>query len=134
MYAFEVGPAALGERLLVPLYRARHVVADLSAAGRLPVASLGDLTDVASGTYFDTYAASGVPYLRVDNVREFVCNLNTDDLVFVDPTAHRLTARVRLQDQDVLLARTGTLGKAALARGPLTGAVLSQHLAIWRRS
>lgn len=128
MYSFELSPDELGDRLVVPLYRARHVIDGLAASGKFPVEALGSFAQIASGTYVRGYAASGSTYLRVDNVREYVVNLNEEDTVFVASDARGITSRTMLREGDVLISRTGTLGKASLATKELAGAVLSQHL------
>lgn len=128
MYAFEVAPEELQDRLFVPLFRAKHVIADLELKKAVSVTTLGTATDVASGTYISRYVPKGWLYLRVDNVREFLCNLNPEDIEFVRPDADGITDRVILKRGDVLISRTGTLGKAAVCCGPVEKAVLSQHL------
>lgn len=92
--------------------------------------SLGSLCDVASGLYVDEYVARGAttaPYLRVNNVREFAPNLSPDDLVHVVPDV-AWGDRVRVQAGDVVIARTGTLGRAFVVPRFLAGAVMSQHV------
>lgn len=128
MYAFEVAPEELQDKLFVPLFRAKHVIADLEEKGVLPVSTIDDLTEVASGTYIAGYSPKGLLYLRVDNVREFLCNLNPEDVEFVRSDADGITERVILKRGEVLIARTGTLGKAAVCLGPVENAVLSQHM------
>jgi hypothetical protein len=127
-YIFEVSPHDLVDRLFVPLYRAKHVIAQLEAVGKVPVKDLSSCATIASGTYVRGYRPDGVLYLRVDNIREFICNLNREDIERVSPTAFGITDRVATQPGDILIARTGTLGKAAIALGPVSGAIMSQHL------
>lgn len=93
---------------------------------------LGELADIASGTYVKRYCSSSArgvrPYLRVDNVRQFLPNLNPEDVAFVNEADVPGLQRVSVAEGDVVIARTGTLGKAFVIDGSLEGAVLSQHL------
>jgi type I restriction enzyme S subunit len=92
--------------------------------------SLHEICSIASGAYVQNYVSKqeGSLYLRVSDIRKYICNLNIADIVYA-PTNHNDTvSRAIVGENDVLIARTGTLGKAALARGPLVGAVMSQHV------
>jgi restriction endonuclease S subunit len=97
----------------------------------MPAVQLGDICDIASGVYADAYApktsCGGLPYLRVNNVREFVPNLTPCDVEHVIPKDD-WGARVCVAVGDVLIARTGTLGRAFVAPRRLDGAVMSQHV------
>jgi hypothetical protein len=96
--------------------------------------TLASIGEIASGCYAPRYipsaAIGSLPYLRVDNVREFVPNLSPRDLVYVDPTDFTPTERQRvtLLAGDVVVSRTGTLGKAFVVPPSLEGAIMSQHL------
>lgn len=93
---------------------------------------LASLVEIASGGYVDGYRSAGEsgarPYLRVDNVRAFVPNVTDGDVVFVDSASVPGLDRVSVKAGDIVIARTGTLGKAFLVDASLDGAVLSQHL------
>jgi hypothetical protein len=87
--------------------------------------------DVASGVYSDSYSPAttrgAVPYLRVNNVREFVPNVTPCDLEYVIPRSD-WGNRVCVAHGDVIIARTGTLGRAFVVPRSLDGAVMSQHV------
>jgi type I restriction enzyme, S subunit len=87
---------------------------------------LYEIAEIASGSYVREYATTGVPYLRVDNIRPFQINETPEDLVYVDPS--RQGERSVVSDGDVLIARTGTLGKAAPALKRQAGWIMSQHV------
>ena len=93
---------------------------------------LGDLFDIASGAYVADYVSKesrgAVPYLRVDNVRPYVPNLTDADVEWVSAPAGAELKRISAAAGDVVIARTGTLGKAFVADVTIEGAVLSQHL------
>jgi hypothetical protein len=113
----------VGTRLLPKRYVDDVRVADAS--------TIGDLCDISSGVYADTYvpaaARGAVAYVRVNNVREFVPNLTPCDVehVMFKP---EWGERVRAAAGDVVIARTGTLGRAFVVPKSLDGAVMSQHV------
>lgn len=93
---------------------------------------LDEIAEINSGLYVSGYCDSresgAAPYYRVDNVRDFVPNLTPVDLVHADTQKHKIPERCRVKQNDVVIARTGTLGKAFLATKHHSGAILSQHL------
>ena len=93
---------------------------------------LEDLVEIHSGLYIRGYCHASTPgaesYYRVDNVRDFVPNLTAVDIVHADMKKSKVPERCRIQVGDVVIARTGTLGKAFLATKEHKGGVLSQHL------
>lgn len=92
---------------------------------------LSDICDIASGIYADEYVSeyhrSSVPYLRVNNVREFVPNVTPCDVEYVVPQKD-WGERVCVAAGDVVIARTGTLGRAFVVPRSLAGSVMSQHV------
>lgn len=128
VYHFEINSNELSDRLLVPYYKFRHAIKGLHR--KCEIRTVRDLCSIASGTYIDRYVprTDGKLYLRVSNIREFTCDLNKKDIVYAPPNYPAVITRVIVEEDDVLLARTGTLGKASLARGPVVGAIMSQHV------
>jgi len=125
---FEVPASDLRDSLVVPVYRARGVLKSLRET--CETRRLGEIAELSSGTYVKRYSGThqGLPYLRVDNVRELACNLTTQDLKYVSRRDPSINRRVSVVAGDVLLSRTGTIGKVALACGPILGSILSQHV------
>lgn len=128
MFHFEVPPTALLDQLVVPMYKVQIVLNKIRKT--LEFRQLGELCDIASGTYVREYVQEeiGTKYIRVDSLREFIVNLNSEDLVYVINNKKNLSNRVIAKEGDLLLSRTGTLGKTALVFGPTVGSVLSQHV------
>lgn len=93
--------------------------------------SLGQICEIVSGQYVNQYvphdSADAKLFLRVDSVREFVPNLSDRDCEYVS-IKNQVQDRSRIKEGDVVIARTGTLGKAFVATKSLAGSVLSQHL------
>ena len=93
------------------------------------LSELGALVNVSSGLYLKGYVDNGIPYVRVDNIRTHILNLSRPDLAFIDEkTAKEVVDRCRCRQDDILIARTGTLGKAVLVTKGHSGFVLSQHV------
>jgi hypothetical protein len=108
--------------------------AALSSLGGRATVAVGELCRIESGQYIDEYVEGGRrtdavrPYIRVDNVRPFVANMNPGDLALVRRDHPAVLPRSLVAGGDVLIARTGTLGKATLAVGEVVGCVISQHI------
>lgn len=102
-----------------------------SLRARCETAPLGELASITSGRYVRDYVPPGAgaaAYLRVDNIRPYCANLNAGDLAYVDRNDSQIPDSARIRLRDVVIARTGTLGKASLAGPALEGAVASQHV------
>jgi len=126
MQVFDLPRAQLGTQWCAPAYLARTRAGRPTTKARST--KLGDIAAIRSGLYVPQYRDEGSPYLRVDNVREFQLNLNAGDVELVDPADGNIRPRHLAAAGDVIIARTGTLGKAALIPPHLDGAVLSQHV------
>ncbi|MCB9567060.1 MAG: hypothetical protein H6710_07610 [Myxococcales bacterium] len=114
-----------------PLLPRRHLGAIAIATANADAIAVAELCEVSSGIYSEAYVApeaeGAIPYLRVNNVRALVPNLTPGDLVhvrFQPEWGERARARVG----DVVIARTGTLGRAFVVPACLDGAVLSHHV------
>ena len=81
---------------------------------------------ISSGSYISSYEKKGTLYLRVQNIQEL--ELNMGDVKYVNPTKHKVSSRIFVQKNDILLTRTGTNGVALAAPPESYGAVLSQHV------
>lgn len=96
-----------------------------------PSVPMADVATIASGLYVRNYVFSedpgAVPYLRVNNVREFIPNMSSGDVVYVNADMVSSYDRVSVRAGDVVLPRTATLGRAFVVPSWLDGAVMSQH-------
>lgn len=73
------------------------------------------------------YVANGVPFLRVQNVREN--RLSLENVVFIDLETHEsLLARSKLKPNDVLLTITGSYGLSAVISQEDLPANINQHM------
>jgi restriction endonuclease S subunit len=81
---------------------------------------------ITSGSYISSYEDKGTLYLRVQNIQEL--ELNLEDVKYVTPERHKVSPRIFVQKNDLLLTRTGTNGVALVAPPESYGAILSQHI------
>ena len=130
---FSIPTGRLDGAWVVSQHRSAFEALAIEKASDLPFSRLGDLVDVSSGQYVSGYVPGAeegaTPYLRVDNVRGYVLNLTPGDLAMVSGEASAdVPERCLTQVGDVVISRTGTLGKAALAVPQTAGFVLSQHV------
>ena len=127
---FEIATTALNETWNVPKYKSAFAVKAAKQKSNSTFDRLGDIAKIASGVYISEYGPTGWPYLRVDSIRCHVINLTHEDIVFIpEPIAREVNLRCQAQPNDILIARTGTLGKACLVlRRPGHPFLLSQHV------
>lgn len=128
MISFDFPQSNLDNKLVVPHYEVRNILNNINR--EFETVSIGDCADVNSGSYVPEYVSEseGVPYIRVGNIREFQFNLNEDDTEYVNPDHPDLTDRVFVEEEDVVIPRTGTLGNAAIATHGTVDTVMSQHV------
>ena len=111
--------------------------AEIRFAGRpgsqLRLCTIGDIVDSPTGITSGAtplgavYVESGVPFLRVQNVRRGYLAL--DDVVYIDPSTHDDMRRSQLNAGDVLLTITGSYGQSAKVPDSLPPANINQHVA-----
>lgn len=101
---------------------------------RFPVVELGNfLSFVTSGSrgWAEYYVPEGSRFIRSLDVR--MNSVSNTDAVFVKPPQSAEADRTRVQTGDVLLTITGSrIGRVAPAPDRLSGAYISQHVAILR--
>lgn len=94
---------------------------------------LGEICEVISGKYVKSYEEKGTPYIRVNNIRGIIGTILNEDLVYVsDENKYNVLKNCICQEGDILIARTGTLGKAVLVTEKMIGYTISQHVTILR--
>jgi len=78
-----------------------------------PLARLCSKIDVGFvGPMAHAYTESGVPLLQTQNVKEFV--LGFERLIYIQEWFHHLLRKSQVFKGDILIARSGSIGKAAL--------------------
>ena len=82
--------------------------------------------EIVSGSYIDTYFPKGTFYLRVNNLKEEGFDLS--DAKYVDIQYSKISERIRIHTNDLVLGRTGTVGVVLIVPNELDGVVMSQHI------
>lgn len=92
------------------------------------VLSIGRISDsVVNGVEIRTYCEKGIPYLRVGDIRSLF--IDVDNAVHIDQKlASQVTKDVELQQGDLLIARSGSIGQFTITTPDLEGTVISSHL------
>lgn len=105
----------LGERLDPPFYKPELVYLERELLEFPYLHRLEDILEPDSGITGGAtpsganYLEAGIPFLRVQNVRDM--RLNLENLVFIDEETHQSLKRSQLSKEDVLLTITGAIGK-----------------------
>ncbi|MEM4068146.1 MAG: restriction endonuclease subunit S [Candidatus Micrarchaeaceae archaeon] len=84
------------------------------------------IREIISGSYIDKYVEKGVLYLRVNNLTEN--GFDFSDVKFVDVEHSKIPQKIRVNENDLVFGRTGTIGIAHVVPKELDGAVMSQHI------
>jgi len=90
-----------------------------------------EITDFGafSQTNMITYLDNGILFLRNQDIREGIINLN-DNIFIAEDIYHKLT--LHLQENDIVIPRVGTLGNAAMIYRDMLPATANQNLAVVR--
>ncbi len=75
---------------------------------------------------FVNYIEKGVPFIRNQNVKDNL--IDTTDIVYVDKKTYNKLS-LKLEENDILIPRAGTLGNAAVVSKSLLPATANQNLA-----
>lgn len=80
----------------------------------LPLKKLARKIDVGYvSSMTDHFQNDGIPLLRTQNVKEFYIDLESD-VIYIDEEFHRELKKTQVFPEDVLLARSGSIGDACL--------------------
>ena len=95
-------------------------------------ATLGEISpNPTNGVEIREYCEMGTPYLRIGDIKQL--QINEKSLVFVEPAAAKsLMAKVKLQEGDVLMSRSGSLGVICVVEKQWIHSLISSHLIILR--
>jgi type I restriction enzyme M protein len=94
--------------------------------------TLGEICpNPTNGVEIREYCESGTPYLRIGDLKQL--QINESSLVFVNfEAANSLMSKVKLQEGDVLMSRSGSLGVTCIIEKQWVHALISSHLIILR--
>lgn len=127
---FSLMAEQLQETWAVPHYLGERIVDKHARRSKHRLCRIADIAETNSGQYVDQYFSSGTRYVRVDTIRRLILNENPADCAYVrvDALPSAVVPRCSCVNGDVLIARTGTLGKASLVTDRFHLAFLSQHI------
>lgn len=96
-----------------------------------PVKPLGEVTKITRILGFETeklvrYVDEGVPYLRVQNIKEFEIDLT--DVKHISSDAHKKLKRSQLKPNDVVMTITGRVGTVAVVPPEMRECNASQEI------
>jgi type I restriction enzyme S subunit len=122
---------AIGGRLLRTLERA-----DLNASGGWPKQTLGSIASLITKgstptSYGHQYEASGIPFVKVENIADGVINRSSMEQ-FISEATHEFLKRSQLESGDILFSIAGTIGKTCIVSSRDVPANTNQALAIIR--
>lgn len=85
------------------------------------------LESITNGVECRTFVDDGVPYIRVGDMGRLRIILGKAERISYE-NAERLIPKIRLEEGDVIAARSGSIGQAAVVSRDDVGCVLSSHL------
>ncbi len=84
------------------------------------------ISNIINGDEIREYVnEDGLPYLRVSDIKEFFIDLSS--VVYIS-RGSKIKQNIKLEEGDILLSRSGSLGIAAVATTDLFNSVISSHL------
>ena len=116
----------LEDRFDAEYYKPEYLMVDSTIGKYRNYKKLGELTNkIVNGAEIRTYYTTGVPYLRVSDIKPYF--LETINVKYVHKTSLP-KADTELNVGDVLLSRSGSIGIAAVATEDLEGSIISSHI------
>jgi type I restriction enzyme S subunit len=110
--------------------------AELEANGGWPKQTLGSIASLITKgstptSYGHQYEASGIPFVKVENIADGVINRSSMEQ-FISEATHEFLKRSQLESGDILFSIAGTIGKTCVVSSDDVPANTNQALAIIR--
>jgi type I restriction enzyme S subunit len=110
--------------------------AEFEVHGEWPRNNLGSIASLITKgstptSYGHQYQASGIPFVKVENIADGVINRSSMEQ-FISEETHEFLKRSQLEDGDILFSIAGTIGKTCVVRAGDIPANTNQALAIIR--
>lgn len=110
--------------------------AELQADGEWPRQPLGSIASLITKgstptSYGHQYQASGIPFVKVENITDGVINRSSMEQ-FISEETHEFLKRSQLEPGDILFSIAGTIGKTCVVRAGDIPTNTNQALAIIR--
>lgn len=135
MQVFEVSSKDLkfGDRLVPAFYYNHKIREEDKYINSLDVAVLGQYATISDGEHsaIPRNKKGGVRYIYGRNIKEGVVNFDPiSDDSFIDEMDYNITSRCHINEDDVLIAILGTVGKSAVYKSEYIGkAGIPRHIA-----
>lgn len=131
LMVFTIPPNELEDRLDVVFYSPVFRKTMKQILKHLKVAILGEISIITRILGFETekyinYIEKGIPYLRVQNIKEFEIDLH--NVKFISNEVHQQLKRSQLKPKDIVLTITGRVGTAAIVPDNLKECNASQEI------
>lgn len=130
---FSVGLGVLDDRFDPIYYHPKYLrLIELLKQTTFEVESLGEIseliTDMGAFSLYNVehFVEEGVPFIRVQNIKEDVLDLT--DLKYISEDYHNKLRKSQLKPNDILLTTKGTIGIATVVPENLGKANISQNL------
>jgi restriction endonuclease S subunit len=95
--------------------------------GPWPSLKFGELIGfIANGIEIRRYVEKGTPYLRVSEMNE--AGIDLKNVKFVSSSIETLPQKIHLEENDILISRSGSLGLIALVDTELKSSIISSHI------
>ena len=109
-------------------YKPEYSIAEKELKGsKWRIVRFGDLLSyVANGVEIRRYVEVGTPYLRVSDMKEDGIDLS--NVKFVNASLATLVDKIQLEENDILISRSGSLGLVALVDEKIKKCIISSHI------
>lgn len=102
------------------------VISQLQKA-QWPVIKLGEIVSlIANGVEIRKYVKNGIPYLRVSEMKE--TGMDLKNVKQINIPLEKLPPKVLLEENDILISRSGSLGLVGLVDSEIKKCVISSHI------
>lgn len=83
------------------------------------------IKSIVNGEEIRTFVKKGIPYIRVSDMDKFFVNMSNMEKI---PKKSKIKNNIKLQDDDLLISRSGTLGLISIITPEIRNAIISSHI------
>lgn len=129
----EIRQTFLEERMDLGFYHPKYgILSKITSITKYPIKMLEEIAEISRILGFEVdqyveYVTNGIPYLRVQNIKEFELDLN--DVKKISRISHEKLMHSQLVPGDVIVTTTGRVGTAAVIPNELKEANASNQTA-----
>ena len=125
---FAIGRGEVEGRVDTHYYKPEYSIAEKGLKdSKWGIVRFGELLSfVANGVEIRRYVEEGTPYLRVSEMKEDGIDLS--NVKFVNASLTKLVDKIQLEENDILISRSGSLGLVALVDEKIKKCIISSHI------